>query len=198
VTRNSEEAIPRPALLVMDYQVGVLARFPNASAALAATVEAVSRCRELRVPVIWVRVAFRPGFPEISSRNMMFSALSASGGLLEGSAETEIHPDLRPRDGEVVVTKRRVSAFSGGDLSQLLAADRIDTLILAGVATSGVVLSTAREAADRDYRLIVLSDCCADGDDDVHHILMYKVLTSQAAVIRSSELPSFIQGLNGS
>jgi nicotinamidase-related amidase len=59
----------------------------------------------------------------------------------------------------------------------------VDTLVLAGISTSGVVLSTTRDAADRDFRLLVLADCCADPDPDVHRVLIEKVLPRQAEVI---------------
>ncbi|HEU5466525.1 MAG TPA: isochorismatase family cysteine hydrolase, partial [Gemmatimonadales bacterium] len=80
------------------------------------------------------------------------------------------------------VTKRRVSAFAGSDLDVVLRAGNTDTLILCGIATSGVVLSTVRQAADLDYRLIVLSDGCLDMDPEVHRVLTEKVFVRQADV----------------
>ena len=81
-------------------------------------------------------------------------------------------------------TKKRVGAFSTTNLAARLTARGIDTLILSGIATSGVVLSTLRDAADRDYRLFVLSDICADMDAEVHiAALTEKVFPRQADVI---------------
>jgi nicotinamidase-related amidase len=80
------------------------------------------------------------------------------------------------------VTKRRVSAFTGSDLEVLLRSGGIDSLVLAGIATSGVVLSTLRQAADLDYRLTVLADGCLDADPEVHQVLLQKVFTRQAEV----------------
>jgi isochorismate hydrolase len=65
---------------------------------------------------------------------------------------------VAPAPAEPIVIKRRVSAFAGSDLDLLLRARDIDTLVLTGIAPNGVVLSTLRQAADLDYRLIVLSD----------------------------------------
>jgi nicotinamidase-related amidase len=87
-----------------------------------------------------------------------------------------------------VFTKLRVGAFSAPGLADFLASAEIDTLVLAGVQTSGVVLSTVREAADRDYRLIVLRDCCADPDADVHAVLVGKVFPAQADIVEAREL----------
>jgi nicotinamidase-related amidase len=84
-----------------------------------------------------------------------------------------------------VVTKRRVSAFSGSDLEVVLRSQNISHLVLSGIATSGVVLSTLREAADRDYQLTVLADCCLDADEEVHRVLLTKVFPRQADVIQS-------------
>ena len=64
----------------------------------------------------------------------------------------------------------------------------IDTLVLAGVHTSGVVLSTVRHAGDLDYRLIVVRDCCADPDAEVHAMLLDSVIAKQAAVVTTAEL----------
>ena len=90
--------------------------------------------------------------------------------------------------GDVVVVKHRVSAFAGTDLEQILRAREIDTLILLGLATSGVVLSTLRHGADADYRLVVVKDCCADGDEEVHRVLTEKVFVRQATVLDAAEL----------
>ena len=82
-----------------------------------------------------------------------------------------------------MVTKRRVSAFSGSDLEVVLRAQDISHLALCGIATSGVVLSTLREAADKDYQLTVLADCCVDSDEEVQRVLLTKVFPRQAEVI---------------
>ncbi len=85
------------------------------------------------------------------------------------------------------MTKHRVGAFLGTDLDMILKAHRVETLILSGIATSGVVLSTVRHAADADYSLVVASDCCSDRDEELHRVLMDKVLSKQAAVVTAAE-----------
>jgi nicotinamidase-related amidase len=96
-------------------------------------------------------------------------------------------PVLTPEEDDVVVTKRRVSAFSGSDLEIILRAKNIEHLVLSGIATSGVVLSTVREASDKDYKLTVLSDLCADTDPEVQNVLLNKVFSRQATVMTSEE-----------
>lgn len=96
---------------------------------------------------------------------------------------TQIHESLKPQPNEPVVTKFRVSAFAGSNLEVILRSKQIDTLILSGIATSGVVLSTVREAADKDYAITVLSDACLDADPEVHRVLTEKVFPRQADVL---------------
>ncbi len=92
-----------------------------------------------------------------------------------------------PQDGEPIVLKRRVSAFTGSDLEVLLRGAGADTLVLPGISTSGVVLSTLRQAADMDYQLVVLSDACADPDAEVHRVPTEKVFPRRALVITTDD-----------
>ena len=178
----------KTALLVMDLQVGIVSRVSQAGDFLAPVNTAIAAARAATIPVIYVAVAFRPGFPEASSRNKSFSAYKQMPPAMSAALTTvEIHPAVAPQPTDIVVTKRRVSAFSGSDLEVVLRAQNISHLVLCGIATSGVVLSTLREAADKDYQLTVLADCCFDGDEEVHRVLLSKVFPRQAEVLQSSE-----------
>ena len=177
----------RTVLLAMDFQHGVVERFGDSSV-LDAASRAVKAARASEIPVMFVRVAFRPGYPEVAESNAVFASLTQSGdAMTQDHPATQVHAALEPRPDEPVVTKRRVSAFSGSDLDLLLRAAGADTLVLAGIATSGVVLSTVRQAADLDYRLIVLADACADRDPEVHRVLTEKVFPRQAQVTVTDE-----------
>jgi nicotinamidase-related amidase len=171
----------RTALLVMDAQVGIVERLgsPELLERLAAACQAA---RAAAVRVIYVKVAFRQGYPEVSPRNRSFSRISGSGAFT-GGPDGEIHPAVAPEPGDVIVTKRRVSAFAGSDLDVVLRAGQIESLVLTGIATSGVVLSTLRQAADLDFQLTVLADACGDADDEVHRVLTEKVFPRQAEVL---------------
>ena len=172
---------PATALLVMDMQNGIVERFGDA--VLEPAARAIAAAREAGVPVIYVRVAFRAGHPEVNPRNRAFGALRDAGAMAQDDEATAIHRALAPEPGDVVVVKRRVSAFAGSDLDVVLRAADIDHLVLCGIATSGVVLSTLRQAADLDFRLTVLRDACADADDEVHRVLLDKVFPRQAEVV---------------
>ncbi|WP_067794605.1 cysteine hydrolase family protein [Actinomadura formosensis] len=177
------------ALLVMDFQPAVLqAVGGDESPALAAAVSAVEAARRAQVPVIFVRVAFRSGYPEVNPSNKGLSPLSGYGDLfVETEPTTQVHSALGGDAGDIIVTKRRISAFAGTDLGSILTGLGVSRLVLAGVVTSGVVLSTVRHAGDADFEITVLSDACADTDDEVHQVLMEKVFPGQADVVSTKE-----------
>jgi nicotinamidase-related amidase len=176
------------ALLLMDFQTFVVDMITtDKETLLAHTASLLASARSAGMKVIYVVVAFRPGYPEVSPRNQSFAPIRESGRMIEGSPGTEIHAALAPRPGEVVVTKHRVGAFWGTDLEVVLRANGVETLVLAGIATSGVVLSTVRHAADADYRLVVVGDCCADRDLEVHRVLLEKVFARQTTVTTADE-----------
>lgn len=178
---------PRSVLLIMDFQHGIVERIGDESVVAAAS-RAVDAARAANVPVMFVRVAFRPGFPEAAKSNVAFAAVPQAGDVMtQDHPATQIHSTLEPLPTEPIVIKRRVSAFSGSDLEVLLRAAGADTVVLAGLSTSGVVLSTVREAADKDYRIVVLSDACGDPDADVHRILTERVFPHQGLVTTVDE-----------
>lgn len=178
------EQIPQnTALLVMDMQIGIISMFPDAKAILGNIAKAIAAARINRIPVIYVVVGFRSGLPEVSATSAKsFAANKSSFSALDMDEFMKVHPGLEPKTEEVTIVKRRVSAFTGSDLEVILRSFGIRHLVLTGIATSGVVLSTLREAADKDFCLTVLSDCCADRDDEVHQLLITKVFPHQAAV----------------
>jgi nicotinamidase-related amidase len=175
------------ALLVMDVQTGIVERIAEGSETLLGAVErATAAARAGGLPVIYVRIAFRPDGPELSRRNKAF-ALARNRAMGLDDPATQVHPSVAPRDGDIVVLKKRVSAFAGSDLDVVLRSLEADSLVLCGIATSGVVLSTLRQAADLDYELTVLRDACADADPEVHRVLLDKLFPRQATVVETDE-----------
>ena len=171
------------ALLIMDVQQGIVERSARDGGYLDRLATAIAAARSAGITVIYVTVAFRPGYPEVSERNKAFAAVAGTGRFADADPGVQIPAVIAPAPGEVTVTKRRVSAFTGSDLEVLLRARGTSHLVLAGIATSGVVLSTLRQAADLDYQLTVLADGCLDADPEVHEILLGKVFPRQAEVI---------------
>jgi nicotinamidase-related amidase len=175
------------ALLIMDLQNVTVALLGEDAEEYLATLNRVAEsARAAQIPVIYVRIGFRKGAPEMSPRNQL-SERVGSDALYESNPATQILEAVAPHDEDIIVTKRRVSAFSGSDLDVVLRSLQVDALVLTGIATSGVVLSTLRQAADLDFRLTVLSDGCADSDPEIHRVLTEKVFPRQASVVTAKE-----------
>ena len=179
----------RTAVLIMDFQNDIVGMLPEgAQAPLLEKAGAILKAsRQARMPVMYIVVRFRDGYPEVNLQNRLFSSLKESGRFREGTPGAEIHAAVAPQTGDIIVTKRRVGAFSTTDLETILRSKNISTLVLLGISTSGVVLSTVRWAADMDYKLVVVSDACADRDAEVHRVLMDKVFPMQATVVDTRE-----------
>ena len=175
------------ALLVMDMQDGILGNLPGAESFVNNVGAAINFAREKKIPVMYVRVGFREKMPEISSNNKSFSSSKERFGKAGMDAFMKIHSAIAPLEDDIIINKRRVSAFTGSDLEVILRAQQIQHIVLTGIATSGVVLSTLREAADKDYRITVLSNGCADADEEVHRVLTTKVFPRQADVLTIEE-----------
>jgi nicotinamidase-related amidase len=183
------------ALLVMDYQPVVLDLVGEADKLVANAREAVDIVRRRGGHVGFVRVAFEDkDYAAVPATNRPFSAVAAGGRLHAGAPATAIHPDLVPLRGDIVVRKTRVGAFTTTNLDEQLTNLGVTTLILAGLQTSGVVLSTVRDAADKDYRLILLSDCIHDPDEELHAVLMGQVFPRQADIITVAGLDVLLGG----
>lgn len=184
------------ALLAMDCQAGIVSVYAKPPEEFAAGAAAVLRAgRAAGMTIVHVQVGFRPGLPEVSERNKLFAAVKSNPQhqkFFEG-ASGAIHPALGPEAGDLIVTKHRVSAFAGTDLEVLLRAKGIDTLVLFGIATSGVVLSTTLEASDADYRLFVIADCCADLDPVLHDALIERLFPKRGDVVTAQ---AFVESLN--
>jgi nicotinamidase-related amidase len=172
------------ALLIMDIQGRMVDGVANKEEYLQKIQLTIDAARTNNIPVIYVVVGFRPNMPEFNPRSKGLRALRDAGVT---DALVNPIPVLTLTQTDVVVTRRRVSAFTGSDLEIILRTKNIDHLVLTGISTSGVVLSTVREAVDKDYILTVLSDLCADRDEEVHRILTEKVFPRHAEVLSSAE-----------
>jgi nicotinamidase-related amidase len=175
------------ALLVMDVQRATVKMLQDSTPFIHSITKAIQTARSNNIPVIYVVIGFRKGYPEVSANNKSFSVLKSGTVNFDTEEATEVHASVAAQPGDVIITKKRVSAFTGSDLEVVLRSFGINHLILSGIATSGVVLSTLREAADKDYVITVLSDCCADRDEEVHRVLTTKIFRRQAEVITSEE-----------
>jgi nicotinamidase-related amidase len=178
------------ALLIADFYATFMGSLPHAvdRQVVEKTQRLQRAAREAGLFVCYCATVFRPGYVEISERNKTFRERKHSGQPAISDPVQLIHPAVLPAAGEVVVGKHRVNALYGTALDPILRANDIDTLIILGYATSGVVLSTTRYAADLDYRLVVVEDCCADQDPEVHDFLTQRIFPRQAEVVGAADV----------
>jgi nicotinamidase-related amidase len=179
----------RSALLSMDFQNSIVRSYGGSDELLRRAASVQTAARQNGIMVIHVHVGFRPGFPEVNPRNPLFGAVKSSPErqkMFSGDGSA-FHPVVAPQGNEVVITKHRVNAFTNADLEMILRAAEIDTLFLMGIATSGVVLSTLTHAADRDYRIFIIGDCCADRDAELHRSLIERYFPNRGTVISSGD-----------
>jgi len=173
----------------MDCQAGIVSIYTREAkdAFLGRAASVLNHARATGMTIIHIQVGFRPGLPEISSRNALLGVIKSSEQHQRLFQEPlgAIPDTIAPQGDEIVITKHRISAFAGTDLTMILRANDIDTLVLYGIATSGVVLSTLIDAADADYRLAVIGDCCADLDSALHDCLIHRFFPTRGSVISS-------------
>ena len=156
----------RMSIIIMDYQIRQLSafseKFQNELIAKANMV--LAKARHEGIPIIYVEVLRG-----------------------ERTPERKIHPSITPRSGEPVLTKRRTGPFSTTNLDEVLKKQNIETIAIMGIQTGNSVLSTVCWATDIGYKSIIISDCCADEDMEVHNFLIERVLPRRASVITSQE-----------
>jgi nicotinamidase-related amidase len=181
----------RTALLVMDYQNGIVGMVDNGDELVAITRNLIRTFRDHGGTVGYVRLAFADGdLDDVPATSGMARNVTSERRefMHVDHQATQIHESLTPEEGDIVVRKVRVGAFSTTDLHEQLQARGIDTLVLAGISTSGCVHSTVLDAYDRDYRVIVLSDACADPNNEVHRFLLEHVFTKRGEVMEVRDL----------
>lgn len=185
------------ALLVMDYQPAILALLPEGGdcEALLGRVEgAIADVRANGGTIAYVRVGFTEAdWDAIPATNKSFAPVAQHRVMHHEDPAAAIHERLAPQDGDIMVRKIRYGGISTTDLDQQLRERGITTLVVSGISTSGVVLSTVIDAADRDYQLYVLSDGVADPDTEVHNVLLHQVFPSRAHIIDTAELHTLLR-----
>ena len=179
----------KTAVMAMDFQKAIVTGVSMAQerGVVRKAKVVLDAARKAGLPVVHVVLQFREGHPEVSPRNQMFSILKQMGMFVAGRDEAKIDESLGPLKGDIVVTRPRVSAFYNSDLSSILNARGVDTVVLMGISTNWVVEGTARHAADADYRVIVLEDCCAGITQEAHDASVANIL-SQIAEVSTSEV----------
>jgi len=182
-------------LLMLDYiEYTYLMRVPQQNySSFAAQINAITAtARKAQIPIVWSTVAFRPGYPEVSDRNLAFYGIKEEQVLMWNTSEVEIYKELVVAPQDIVIVKKRMGALQNTELPNLLSAHSISSIVVAGIATSGAVLTTVRMAADSDLVITVIADACVDGNPAAHEALVSLIFPLQATVIQSADWPDFV------
>lgn len=187
---------PIGALLLMDLQNAILSGIPDSDELLDAVETLKVTARENDLEIIYVRVAFEESdYSRVPVENKAFWQLAQNRALESMSADSAIADKVSPESiDQLIITKTRCSAFSGTRLLEYLRSRNFRLLLLSGTSTSGVVLSTSREAADLDFKVAVVSDACGDFDSRVHRTLVEDILPLHLDVITADEVSRYVQG----
>lgn len=179
------------ALLVLGCQPEILASIPQHDELIAKINKVVDIVRIHEGIVAHARLAFDPmdyRFPPLTNKE--FATVVQEHRLCNGTPDAGLHPALSVRPEDIEVRTTRWGIFSTTGLDEQLTNYGVTTLIIAGCHTSGAVLTAIREAADRDYRIIVVAECTTDSDSEVHDFLLQRVLPRQAEIWTAAELYS--------
>jgi biuret amidohydrolase len=139
--------------------------------------------RDVGSPVIYVRVC-NPR--DMVTNNPIYWLAAQTGRLGCGSPDVQVLPEIAPGPRDLLVEHHRMSAFTGSDLDIVLTERGIRTLVLTGAATNVAVESTARDAADRGYRVVIAEDCCAAATTAAHEAALDSLALIVSRIVPAS------------
>jgi maleamate amidohydrolase len=172
------------ALVVMHYQTDILGLFPAvAPTLLANTGKLCAAARAKGVSVYFANLRFSPGYPEVSPLNRNGQGIKQLGLFIDDRTA----PELNRQANEPLIIAHRASVFFATDLELRLSAQGVNSLILVGIASTGVVLSSVAYASDADFRLYTVKDCCYDPDEVVHEHLFSTAFDTRTTVLSLEE-----------
>jgi nicotinamidase-related amidase len=176
----------RPALIVIDMLNDFLAEWePDRKASLIRSInELAALIRGLGHSVIWIRQEFEPDLSDA------FLEMNAKGirKTIKGTPGSQIISELHVAAADVMIVKKRYSAFFGTTLDEALARIRPDSIILAGINTHACIRTTAVDAYQKDWALILAFDCIDSYDREHHEISMRYMKDKLAAVMSNDEI----------
>lgn len=192
------------ALLILHYQNGIVS--PKGKFAFSGTAAQVEKhkCiektaavlkagRKAGIPVFYVNIEFRDGFPELKKPTYpLIESIQERNAFIRGTWDAAVPDELKPQTNDIMIINFNSSAFSHTDLDCILRAKGVKTLFLAGIATNWIVESTSRYGAELGYDITVLEDCCQGFTDELHNFAIKETLPFYGTIIKS---PDFIAAL---
>jgi maleamate amidohydrolase len=177
-----------PALLIVDV---VMAYFDKASPlyagvedALASNQHVLAVARKAGIPIIFTNVVYQPGG---ANGGLFYRKLPVLNVYDAGSPLGAFPPSLQPAEGELVISKQYASAFFGTALASTLTANRIDSVLITGLSTSGCVRATALDALQHGFAPFVVREACGDRHPAPHEANLFDLQAKYAEVISEAD-----------
>ncbi|MGI9621338.1 MAG: isochorismatase family protein [Acidimicrobiales bacterium] len=186
----------RPALVIIDFCQAYLdpeaPLYAGVEDARASAVRVLRAARAVDIPVLHTRVEYQPGGAD---GGIFFRKVAALECFVRGNPFAEPGEGLVPAEGEVVITKQYASAFFGTSMASTLTSMGVDTLIHAGVSTSGCVRATALDACQHGFIPIVVREAVGDRDEGVHESNLFDLDAKYADVVSEAETLDYLTNL---
>ena len=188
------------AFLVLHYQNGVAHPdgvwgknlFPQIekNGATGNTVKALEAARNKGMLIIYVNIAWRPGYPELPENTCgLLKEAKENNECLVGSWGAEVIEELKPKENEIIVINFGSDGFEGTDLDMILRVNKINNLYFTGQCAEHVVATTIKRAVNMGYTATLLSDCTS-GFEDLNYEAMLNILPLYATLITSADFIS--------
>ncbi|HEV2675317.1 MAG TPA: hydrolase [Aliidongia sp.] len=177
------------ALVLIDLQKGILpfGQGPRSGAeVLAAAGPLAIRCREVGAPVVLVRVGWAPDFADAPKQPVDRAPPLPAGGL--SSDWWDLPEELAPTDSDIRIIKRQWGAFYGTELDLQLRRRGVSTIVLGGISTNIGVESTARQAWEQGYSLVLAEDAMSAASADLHRFSIDNIMPRLGRIRSSAEI----------
>ena len=186
----------RPALIVIDMVEAYLQPgsplYAGIEDAVASAARLATVARQCGAPVIFTNVEYQPGGAD---GGVFFRKVPALKVFEKGSPLGAFPPQLSPEDGDFVITKRYASAFFATHLAATLTSLGVDTLLIAGVSTSGCVRATALDTCQSGFLPFVVRDACGDRHPGPHEANLFDLQAKYAEVISEETATAHLMAL---
>jgi maleamate amidohydrolase len=196
----------KPALVIVDVQYGFtgdspenieesIQKYPTSCGesswtAIGHIKQLLDAAREAELPVFYTII--EGSKTSSNDRVAIKGNIFDHPALLEGEKGTQVVEELKPQYGEIVISKKKPSAFFGTPLNSYLTANQVDSLIVTGCTTSGCVRATVIDAFSNNYRVVVPEECSFDRGIASHAINLFDMQQKYADVVPIEEVIKYL------
>ncbi|MCC5867194.1 MAG: isochorismatase family protein [Gammaproteobacteria bacterium] len=186
----------KPALVIIDFVRAYLDResplYAGVEDALADCVRLLGAARNAGIPVLHTNVSFTPGGVD---GGVFFRKVAALRAFERGSPMGAFAKGLEPLDSEPVITKQYASAFFGTSLASTLTSLGVDTLLIAGLSTSGCIRASAVDAVQYGFIPVVVREAVGDRDPGPHEANLFDLQAKYAEVKSLADVEAYLAAL---